>query len=256
MGNNKGRSKGCVTCIQRRVKCGESRSAFLIVRGVIAFTTHVASGLILSGFLDQSRPICGRCSRGKFTCLGYRDTLFIDGGAQFQQRANVQLTSAAKERSLARELQQSQRSTHQIAHRPERDHQQNVRYNLGLYSCTNLSLSPWQDDIMLSYLVTNLGSMGTVCRELVRPSHHPEYSQQMTAKGCLLALATTFYGVGHTDTSIVDSGRRLYSRALTELNAALNNAGRQGMKETLTSVIALCLHEVATTPFPWFIYPD
>jgi hypothetical protein len=24
MGNNKGRSKGCVTCVQRRVKCGKS----------------------------------------------------------------------------------------------------------------------------------------------------------------------------------------------------------------------------------------
>ncbi|KAH8653789.1 hypothetical protein BX600DRAFT_85948 [Xylariales sp. PMI_506] len=69
MGNNKGRSKGCVTCLQRRVKC------------------------------DEALPICLRCTRGGFVCRGYRETLFIDGKDQVLRRLDRKITSQFEQRN-------------------------------------------------------------------------------------------------------------------------------------------------------------
>ena len=49
-----GRSKGCVTCRHRRVKC------------------------------DETKPFCKRCKLATYTCAGYKETSFIDEGSRFK----------------------------------------------------------------------------------------------------------------------------------------------------------------------------
>lgn len=191
--------------------------------------------------LDQTHPICNRCSKGNFICKGYRDTLFIDGGAKVQQQLHNRSMLLRRSKSInsSETSQEPQRLTDQTTKSPGPSQSQHeFPHGQGLHSSTSLSVSPWKDTIVLSYLVADLGSMGAIYREI-------ESSQRRATKQCFLALATTFFGVGHAEQSIVTSGRRHYSRALTMLNAAIGDLGRHGMTETLSSVVALILHEVS-----------
>ncbi|KAF4634690.1 hypothetical protein G7Y89_g3410 [Cudoniella acicularis] len=140
--------------------------------------------------------------------------------------------------------QEHQHSGDQVTKPPEPAQPQHMfLYYQGPYSWSCLSASPWKDEIFLSYLVADLGPMGTLYRKIAMSSDQPDSSQRAATKQCFLALATTFYGVGHAEESIVDGGRRIYSRALTMLNATISDSSRHGMTETLSSVVALSLHE-------------
>lgn len=196
------------------------------------------SGLTHMMFVDQTHPTCTRCSKGNFTCLGYRETLFIDGQPQVQQRRHNQSILQLKKVYSPEALQTNRDSEDQLTKAPDSSQSQSELSPFqGLYSWSQLTASPWKEEIILSYLVADFGPMGTIYQKL-------KTSQQEATKQCFLALATTFFGVGHAEDSIVTEGRRLYSQALITLNASISNRGRHGMIEILSSVVALSLHEV------------
>lgn len=71
--------------------------------------------------------------------------------------------------------------------------------------------------------------------------------QKSVKEQCSLAFATTFFGVGHAQGSLIDEGRRLYLRALGAVNSILRDATRNRSIEALGSVVTLCLYEVRTS---------
>lgn len=255
MGNNKGRSKACKTCLRRRVKCGKSDAAskdtcetlhwlgFMVIFGSASWS-YLGTRLLQREWsdshdvLDQTHPTCTRCSKGNFTCLGYRETLFIDGQPQVQQRRHNQSILQLKKVYSPEALRTDRDCEDQLAKAPNSSQsQRELSPFQGLYSWSQLTASPWKEEVILSYLVADFGPMGTIYQKL-------KASQHEATKQCFLALATTFFGVGHAEASIVTEGRRLYCQALTTLNASISNRGCHRMIEILSSVVALSLHEV------------
>jgi hypothetical protein len=70
--------------------------------------------------------------------------------------------------------------------------------------CRSLSVLPWKDDMMISYLIKNSreGPMTVVCHGIAA-SNASESAQRTTTKQCLLALATALYGIGHSQRSLI-----------------------------------------------------
>jgi hypothetical protein len=86
--------------------------------------------------------------------------------------------------------------------------------------------------------------METICRSLAVPGYRADSAQQATKEQCFMALATTFYGLGHSQKCLVYDGRRQYHQALKMVNRSMSNSHAHGTLDLLTSVVALCLHEV------------
>ncbi|KAH4215963.1 hypothetical protein HBI25_221940 [Parastagonospora nodorum] len=207
-GNNRGRSKGCKTCLRRHVKC------------------------------DQIRPTCLRCSKGKFECLGYRETLFIDGREQVLRRLNsTQNLYLQKTTSGSLEYAQDYQTSLHFSNDDE-IHDAGVSQPQ-----VPLSLSPMREAYFVSYLIANdEGPMKVFFRDLLLTSHQDPL-QKSVKEQCSLAFATTFFGVGHAQRSLIDEGRRLYLQALGAVNAILRDPTRSRSIEALGSVVTLCLYE-------------
>lgn len=77
------------------------------------------------------------------------------------------------------------------------------------------------------------------------PSCQVDSVQRVATKQYFLALATTFLGVGRSQKSMVHDGSRLYGQSLKMLNTILADSSRYGVIEAISSVIALCFHEVS-----------
>jgi hypothetical protein len=99
----------------------------------------------------------------------------------------------------------------------------------------------------MSYLVTRIdGPMEIICRSQLAPSYHADSLKQQARKQCFLALATSFYGLAHAQSPLVNYGRQQYLKALNMVNATISSYGSStDVSETLSSVVALCLHEVS-----------
>jgi hypothetical protein len=108
----------------------------------------------------------------------------------------------------------------------------------------------------ISYLVARIdGPMETICRSQLAPSSHGDSLQQMARKQAFVALATTFFGLAHAQPSLVHYGRQLYLQALNMVNTALGNCGSTEVSEALSSVVALCLHEVNKISISQKVFP-
>ena len=163
--------------------------------------------------LNQDRPRCARCHKAKFQCLGYRD-LFIDERQPVMRRVN------------------RTKSNHDLYHR-----------NSSVAS--PLTLAPWKFDIFISYLINNITvHMRVVCQNLAVPNCRSDSAQRTATEECILALATTFFGVGHAQTSLVREGRCLYGRALRRISSTIVNPSNT-TTEVMSGVFALSLHEVS-----------
>lgn len=112
-----------------------------------------------------------------------------------------------------------------------------------------LSALPWKNDIVISHLAANTTEpFGTVCRDIVMNSYQPDFSQNTVTKLCVLALATTFFGISHGQDTLMHDGRRLYGLALQTLSATISNPNCS-VNEVLSAVFALSLHEVSQSSF-------
>lgn len=66
------RSKGCRTCLRRKVKCGE---LYLIEKSYYltpGFSIQYNSFKLMFN-IDERRPTCERCDKSSYACLGYGD---------------------------------------------------------------------------------------------------------------------------------------------------------------------------------------
>jgi hypothetical protein len=109
---------------------------------------------------------------------------------------------------------------------------------------TSPSDSAMREDHFITHLVANLnGPMEIMCRTLLPSCYQEGLPQQTARRQSFLALATTFYGLGEGQEKLMNDGRLSYLRALKMINMTINAPGAQ-VRETLSSVVALCLHEV------------
>jgi hypothetical protein len=237
MGNNKGRSKACNTCLQRRVKCGQ-RSLLHMAHTLVKQGQQL---IICCSIVDETHPICKRCVNANFDCRGYRES-FVDGREQVLRR--IQRTASLPAKTVSPLLISGpNQGVLDIIEKSSEAHRISCYFEQPPL-CSSISALPWKRDICLSYLIANTtGPIATVCGNLALQSCQPDSLQMNAIKLCFRALATTFFGVSHAQKSLVHDGRRFYSLALQALSAAISESSFYDSK-VLCAVFALSLHEV------------
>lgn len=81
-----GRSKGCVTCLKRRLKV---RSA-----------TRVNDNILIGPQCDEGKPTCRRCEKSGYCCKGYNRKLDVRFHAFGNGRSTSRVETAAPERGI------------------------------------------------------------------------------------------------------------------------------------------------------------
>ena len=234
--SNMGRSKGCLTCRQRKVKCGTIHSRLLFhAQKMVWFAP------------DEGRPTCNRCKNGYFDCLGYvRPFLFVNEGTALQrplaQAATASQLTSPKSRhnnsnldvdvqtllSARSYLSPDDRSIHQSLH-----------------------LNAFKENILISHLLKNLFVEFTDSGS--RGDNHPWilYAIQRRNANCpsymaALALAAAFFGRKQHEKTVYDQGARSYGQALRQLKADLDDPERAVTYFTMSSTLLLSIYEVVT----------
>jgi hypothetical protein len=109
----------------------------------------------------------------------------------------------------------------------------------------SISQSGFKDSHLLSYLTVNLhGPISLICRSITSPTYQEDSPRQSAKKRSFLALATTFYGLGHMRESLMLDGRQMYLDALNMVHRSVRESSGSGVTEIISSILALCLHEV------------
>ena len=208
---NRGRSRGCVTCKQRRVKC------------------------------DEAKPKCRACQRLQFRCGGYDTTKyakvkFKDQSHKFSINTDHVIHShsldSVRPRTNQRWLSDSDAQDQEVARgltsRRPSELDTAVPFYLGHYASMG----------------RDLGSTRGFFEMLI-----PAYSSQQEGSALSLAvsvLASEILSMWRQDASSFRSPRRSYSRAITRLQAATQNPIERGEPATVLAVLALQTYENAT----------
>lgn len=174
--------------------------------------------------------------------MGYRDS-FVDG-REGKPRNKKPTPIQPKNGSSSLKEHGDGSGTGLVQQVPE------IRYHTGARLSPTLSMLPWKDDMLMSYLFQNLsaGFLSVVCQNLATPQPSLSIStQRHTVKQSLLALATILYAVNHSETSLLLDGRRRYGQALKMVTNTINSAKASQITETMASVYALSLLEVKTS---------
>ena len=208
---------------------------------------------MLSCYLDEARPICKRCIDVNFVCLGYRDP-FVDGREQVLRR--MHLTPAPESSSISTKI--SSATTQSVQGPPKiyqgSDKTRSISYHYQQPPlCSSLSVLPWKRVFCISYLAANTtGSIAAVCRNIAMYHSESLSMGKSVNQMCFLALATTFFGVSHTQRSLVCEGRRLYGSALQTLSARISDL-ESNYDDIISAVFALSLHEVCQSSISSYI---
>ena len=226
------RSRGCHTCRARRVKCGK-----LIMWSYFGDATREAlflgDPLICTRLqsLDETLPVCARCTKAKIQCGGYlRDLKIIDERPRIEKaQANAQIQQD--------ELQIYQKSNEALYHSssiaPSNSASDVTRV------APTLSLTAFSQNIFISFLLEHMFS--------------PKFGQNgwwltsalkaTTPSIALTALATMFYGRAHRLPEVISRAVRHYSRALPSLRKDLSSSDALSYGP-LVSVTTLTMYEV------------
>ena len=199
---------------------------FLI--GLSAFNPWLASFKTFDAVLRTQGKV-------KFTCEGYRDQ-FIDEQQRVRRRRVRTSNSSQTKLDSSCETETAEKGLAIIQPNPPH----------GTPVCQSVSPALWKDELVLRFLAANSGpSLRNVCRDLLARSSQADSIQRLATKQCFLALATTFFGIGHSQIHLVNDGSRLYGKALHMLNKTISDISPNGVTEAITSVIALVFHEVS-----------
>ena len=237
MVNRGGRSRGCLTCRRRRVKCGKK---LIVVQYQLAKVTDQTQ--------DEVHPYCQRCLKAGILCTSYNEhDHFVDETKRFRVSK-----SPKSSRDVAKELSKA-------SPRPSPSRRESKGMQLThVPTHISMSLQPDEDFVIHKHLVTRLliRASGPTAPDILSamvnyephaPSATLQYSARLSAKpihkDALRALAAVYFGKMHRDTRIFDMGVRAYVRSLQRMRTALASPVAVLELETLVSVLCLGLYE-------------
>lgn len=271
MGNIAGRSKGCITCLDRHLKCGEIL--------VPPFISHIPS----NHPTDQGRPSCRSCSSSSRVCEGYRGLpINFDPHVQRMNRLNGipggfthgQEDAEAEgfvmvDKNQISVAESSSRNPSPSTHngvgtvikrlprgRPKKSVQLTTKPTNGVAKRSTsgqnprlpfeLNLSAFQAPICVTFLVQNfLGHLDTGRKSLLPAWDVDNVSG--TARDSVYALALAFYGKAHHQQNIVHQGADRYGKALQKLAHDLNDPNAMWSSSVLLSSILLARYELVAS---------
>ncbi|OAQ71864.1 C6 finger domain-containingprotein [Purpureocillium lilacinum] len=210
------RSKGCLTCRKRKVKC------------------------------DERRPTCERCEKGYHHCLGYDQPLiFVNKGVGVapppQGPRNRKLSPDTGSSGSASDSETS----FAIITRPSS--------SVG-YVKPMLKLDGFKDDIVISHLITKLAAVGHQFSKGTDAPTLAGVLTASNGKSVAyiagLSLAEAFFGRIHRVQGMLDHSATLYGRALRSLREDLvlldRGAGLSRAYMNLWSTIFLGMYEMVS----------
>ncbi|CAK7210772.1 hypothetical protein SBRCBS47491_000892 [Sporothrix bragantina] len=204
MVNRGGRSRGCLTCRRRRVKC------------------------------DERQPHCQRCQKAGILCSGYtQHGQFVDETVRFRvskTSKSTKRTTPSPSPSPSRDEMQLTRVSTRIPLSLQPDEDFVIHKHLVARLLPRVS-GPTAPDILSA--MVNYESPRPFSDSTPAPIH----------KDAIRALAAVYFGKVHRDTRIFDMGVRAYVRSLHRLRTALASPVAVLEVETLVSVLCMGLYE-------------
>lgn len=208
-------SKGCITCISRRVKC------------------------------DRTQPACNRCKKANISCKGYRSLIVIDESSRIQRsRATVE-AQIQQNLTLRKRLQVLDHSKSRQTFQPVEAQGSSI---------STFPLTAFKQNVFISFLAEKLcegrgqNDMNCVASNSKKGLWPTRgwWAEDLLEKPSksLEALAAMFFGRVHELQEVKMEGLVLYSEALKELRAELAHINGNWSFRTLASMTALCLYEV------------
>lgn len=210
------RSKGCVTCKARRVKC------------------------------DETHPICNRCRKSGIDCAGYQPIVFVDETLRIQ-RAQAVARRQQQEMAVLRGASIPIYRSNRVGASRSPD---SVDHLL-----PTLPLTAFEENIFVSFLVSKLSESrifheweGAPPDNLTRyGSTTPGWIDMMMAdpRTSFRALAAMFFSKAHGLGEAQTTAIKLYGEALPALRNALMCPENAFVFEVLACMTALCMFEVS-----------
>lgn len=204
------RSKGCVTCKARRLKC------------------------------DEGMPCCRRCSKAGITCEGYQLTnRFVDERPRIERTRNIRRAQEDEIALLARRQSRSQSSTFSSL----RAQSLLVKGSENDFYISFLAskLSEGRTTFEFAGKSHGLRDTGTEHRLWIW-----ELAKVQPPSKSLAALAAMFFGECHGVNYLKLEAAATYGKALPDVSKALS---RQTNFCILATVTALCMYEVSYVSF-------
>lgn len=226
------KSKGCQTCLRRRVKV-RPRSGKIQPENI---------PLTLGSQCDMLRPGCTQCQRYGVHCPGYtRSRKFMDEGPNLEQRFG-QTRSLERSNSIT-----SSTSTTNTASIDERI----------VPSLVAQSMNNQQPVIFGSFVQRAFTRWFGLNKYRVHVPWTAYIAQNLGASppfdAGIHCLNTMFMGHSHTDTRLQRSSRELYSKALRLFGDQIRNSTAMSSRESVGTTILLSLFEAysQTNPDSW-----
>ncbi|KAL1897723.1 hypothetical protein Sste5346_004031 [Sporothrix stenoceras] len=240
------RSRGCLLCVRRRVRC------------------------------DEGRPGCAKCATYGADCPGYdRSLKFVSGKHQVRKRGQA---SSSKDREAAASA--SNPNSASASPRPEADssifvneygsgYTENYSDNNGIIvplfveltanaygtrghrSTTAITIPPHLRDGRAAYVNTIL-EMINMDRPPKEALFYGSWFRQVPARlgrkvtldSAVCSLAMHLLGKSRGDELLIVQSRQLYGQSLVALQKALNHPNEWRSSETLCTTMVMCLFEL------------
>ncbi|KAE8131068.1 hypothetical protein BDV38DRAFT_289051 [Aspergillus pseudotamarii] len=207
---NHGRSGGCVTCKQRRVKC------------------------------DEAKPECRACQRLKLRCGGYNRSK--DAKLKFKDQNRRFYTN------LNQDVNSHSRDVAKVATSPGRWSESDVQ-DRGFVRALTLR-RPSEPDTAVQFYLGHYASMGRDMGstrgffELLIPAYFSE-REESALSIAVSALASEVLSMWRQDASSFRSPRKSYFRAIRRLRTAIQDPIQRGKPATVLAVLTLQTYENA-----------
>ncbi|KAK5231757.1 hypothetical protein LTR47_007160 [Exophiala xenobiotica] len=201
-----GRSKGCHTCLKRRIKC------------------------------DESRPTCKRCEKAGYVCLGYDRKLEI----RFHTFEGSE--SAGNPAVSAKTTKHTPLSTTTVQQQNLVFRSNQGRPTPAAVP-QELSLVAFRDDVQFSYLFDNFvwSSYGSPWLQMAAAGR----LDALSLEACR-AFSLSIFGKHHHQRDIEVSGAMHYEHTVRALSSRLSHVGSPGSEGLIVPITILLMHSSTT----------
>ncbi|KAI9367660.1 hypothetical protein BJX61DRAFT_537879 [Aspergillus egyptiacus] len=215
------RSKGCQTCLQRRVKC------------------------------DQTHPECLQCSRRLVKCPGYEKRW------KFYNKTSASSRKASKARSRTQAIPPLPSTGAKLQPCTNETMDERVEPNLAIRAIDLQGKEAFCSFLLASFPAQFASCGGRVDVNWVQYARQqPTLHVPQALTWAFRSLATLHVGRTHQDPDKVISSRHMYSRALNYLSTLITHPRYARAAETLATAILLNIYEMqdGLSPLSWLTH--
>ena len=209
MVNVGGRSKGCSTCRQRRVKCGKPQYP--------AFKPLKSEANCL---LDETTPVCLRCKKRGLDCNGVKSTTFVH-----HKSVKLESNASAQEECSIRRRESLSPAPH--------THMKGFETQIFISYARQHLFRDGPVDLALQELHIN-----------DIQAANDSISDHLLLHRAILSLAIIFFGHHERMSWVRERGYLLYGTTLQQLNQLLAKQDCQTRDDVLMSVVILAMLEI------------